>query len=184
MLNMQQPSHSDRQAVSELVDGELTGAALAQACGAWRDDPEARAQWHAYHLIGDVLRSDDLASTAKRDAAFLAALRGRLADEPVPLAPQPLLSNAPAPQGALVSGDGAGAVAPRRRGQWLVAPAAVAAGFVAVAAVLVLVRGPGASADAPVLASAGVPTATPATTTTTAGITGPRLLDTLRCALR
>ena len=34
------------------------------ACGAWADDDTGRGarSWHAYHLIGDVLRSDDLAA--------------------------------------------------------------------------------------------------------------------------
>ena len=51
----------------------------------------ARARrWHAYHLIGDVLRSDDLASAPGRDAAFLQRLSARLDDEPAVLAPEPL----------------------------------------------------------------------------------------------
>ena len=53
-----------------------------------------RSTWHAYHLIGDVLRSDDLARPPARDAAFLAALR--------------------AAPGRRAGGAGAGA-APRRR---------------------------------------------------------------------
>ena len=106
-----------------------------------------------------MLRSDDLASNATRDAAFLNALRSRLADEPVPLAPQALMPAPARPHQHL--DDVAAASAPqRRRSQWLVAPAAVAAGFVAVAAVLVLVRGAGSSVDAPVLAGGSLPAAT------------------------
>src|SRR5688500_8447097 len=84
-------SESDPSALenlSALTDGELDSAAAARACARWRDDPSQRSAWHAYQLIGDVLRSDDLASTARRDAAFLAALRTRLAAEPVVLAPE------------------------------------------------------------------------------------------------
>ena len=103
--------------LSALVDGEADAA--EHACGRWRDDESLRRDWHAYQLIGDVMRSDDLASAGGRDAAFLAAIRARLADEPVVLAPLP--------------------AAPRRRQPWLV-PVAAAAGFVVVAGVLVVAR--------------------------------------------
>ena len=119
--------------LSALVDGELHEAAVAGACGRWRADAASRATWHAYQLIGDVLRSEDLASDAARDAAFLGALRDRLAAEPVVLAPQSVLPAAPALS--------IGRVARRARWSWA-APTAAAAGFVAVAGVLVVTRGP------------------------------------------
>ena len=124
--------------LSALADGELGETAAAQACAAWRGDADARASWHAFHLIGDVLRSEDLASNPARDAGFLAALRLRLDVEPVVLAPQPLelpvRLAAPAP--AVSNG------APRAgRRPWR-AVSVVAAGFVAVAGVVVLTRGP------------------------------------------
>jgi len=103
--------------LSALADGEGEGA--EHACSRWRDDEDLRRNWHAYQVIGDVMRSEDLASTARRDAAFLAGLRARLADEPVVLAPQ--------------------AAAVRRRQPWLV-PVAAAAGFVVVAGVRVVAR--------------------------------------------
>ncbi len=102
--------------LSALVDGEDGDA--ERACGRWRDDAELRRNWHAYQLIGDVMRSDDLASPAGRDAAFLAGIRERLAAEPVVLAPLP---------------------ARRRRQPWVL-PMAAAAGFVVVAGVLVVAR--------------------------------------------
>jgi sigma-E factor negative regulatory protein RseA len=110
-----------QEALSSLMDGE--GQEGEQACRAWRDDANARADWHAYHLIGELLRSDQVRVDAGRDAAFLGRLRQRLATEPLLLAPA------------------VQAVAPRaaRRQAW-VAPMAVAAGFVAVAGVLVLTR--------------------------------------------
>jgi sigma-E factor negative regulatory protein RseA len=141
--------------LSALADGEVQADpdAAPRATQAWRDDPEARRAWHAWHLIGDVLRSEHLASPPARDAAFLAALRERLAAEPVVLAPA------------------ATPVLPARwRSAWL-APAAVAAGFVAVAGVLVVARiglpdlGPAgaaavlASASSPGLTLASVPAA-------------------------
>lgn len=126
--------------LSALVDGELDGDATAQACGHWRDSGEVRSSWHAYHVIGDVLRSDDLACDPARDAGFLEAFRARLKDEPVVLAPQPLDRDQRLPA-RLANG------ARSRRWSWM-APSAVAAGFVAVAGVVMLTRGPGAGVDA------------------------------------
>ena len=76
-----------RERLSALMDGELTGAELDRACGHWRDAPDSRATWHAFHLIGDVLRSDDLAGGAERNAAFVESLRVRMRAEHVVLAP-------------------------------------------------------------------------------------------------
>ena len=123
--------------LSALADGQ--GEAADRACSLWRDDPAARRSWHAYHLIGDVMRSEELAAAPERDAAFMRSLRSRLASEPVLLAPAPVT------------------VAPRKQA-WLV-PAAVAAGFVLVAGVLVVTRvsQPGAQAASAVLAAASMP---------------------------
>jgi sigma-E factor negative regulatory protein RseA len=78
-----------RQRLSLLLDGEADAGCAQALCRAWRDDGELRATWHAYHLIGDVLRSDDLAHPVERDETLLGALRQRLAAEPVVLAPAP-----------------------------------------------------------------------------------------------
>lgn len=138
--------------LSSLVDGELDAAATARVCGRWRDDAQSRARWHAYQLIGDVLRSEDLASTAPRDAAFLASLRERLAEEPVVLAPTPAV--APDAQQVRVARQG--------RRSWA-APAAVAAGFMVVAGTLVVTQmtggSRGRSAAEPLMA--GAPAAVP-----------------------
>jgi len=125
--------------LSALSDGECRADEVAAACAAWRQDADARARWHAYQLIGDVLRSDDLASTAGRDAAFLARLRERLEQEPVVLAP-------PAERAPQVAAEGWRAVAngapvradgtATRRRLWA-APLTMAAGFVAVTALWV-----------------------------------------------
>lgn len=113
------------EALSALMDGEVQDPAeVAQGCRAWRDDVRLRESWHCYHLIGDVLRSDDLAAGVARDPGFLLGLRARLEVEPVVLAPSPRPVAARA-----------------RRWRWA-APAAVAAGFVAVAGVLVVTRAP------------------------------------------
>lgn len=119
--------------LSALMDGDLESGVVAQACRGWRDTAESREIWHRFHLIGDVMRSEDLASTAARDAAFLRGLRERLAAEPVVIAPQALPAAVP---GVAVAGA-------RRSRRWgWRAPAAVAAGFVVVAGVLVVTRAP------------------------------------------
>lgn len=125
--------------LSALVDGEVDAGTAAQACGHWIESGEARASWHAYHVIGDVLRSDDLARDPARDASFLHTLRVRLRDEPVVLAPAPL-------------------AAPVRRARWSwKASSAVAASFVVVAgATVMLTRGP---SDVPVATASVVPVA-------------------------
>ena len=135
------PSSDDcRSSLSAAADGQAD--ALGTACLAWRDDASARAAWHAYHLIGDVLRSRELATPPARDAAFLSRLQGRLAHEPVVLAPSPA---------AVPS-------ARRQASGWLM-PAAVAAGFVVVAGVLVVSRvsSPVAPQGAETLAAAPSP---------------------------
>lgn len=111
---------SRRQSLSDLMDGHGADG-LDNAIGAWREDAELRATWHAYHLVGDVLRSTDLATDLRRDEAFLRELRTRLAQEPVLLAPEP--------------GPEAAAARRGRSRMWM--PAAAAAGFVAVAGILV-----------------------------------------------
>jgi sigma-E factor negative regulatory protein RseA len=121
--------------LSTLVDGELDAAAVESACAAWRDEAGVRSRWHAYQLIGDVLRSEDLASRPAHDAQFLSELRARLAAEPTVLAPAAPLreTNRSSMQPAAV-GTG-------RHHRWA-APAAVAAGFVLVAGALLVARGP------------------------------------------
>ncbi len=138
--------------LSALTDGELDEPAAARSCAHWSRDAESRDAWHAYQLIGDVLRSDDLASTRKRDTDFLVALRGRLAQEPVVLAP------------AAMAAPRADVEKSRSRRSWA-APAAVAAGFVAVAGVLVASQMSGAlssreaAADARMAQGASAPSA-------------------------
>jgi sigma-E factor negative regulatory protein RseA len=160
MLNRSDVSEPRRQQLSSLMDGELPGDEAGSACALWRQDPQARADWHAWHLIGDVLRSDELAARPARDAAFLTALRARLADEPVPLAPQALpAAEATQPplqaNGTLAPGLVA-APRPRRsraRG-WLMAPAAMAAGFLAVVGVTLVTRQSAPDPDTATLAKA------------------------------
>lgn len=128
-----------RQRLSSLMDSDLAPEQLPQVVASWQQDADERATWHCYHLIGDVLRSEALAQPATRDAAMLLALRARLADEPVPLAPRALASVLPGPAAPLM-----GATRPVPQRSWagrLAAPAAMAAGFVVVAGLLGVFKG-------------------------------------------
>lgn len=69
-----------REAVSDVMDGRLHGQAFSDAVRVLDADESARLAWHAYHVVGDVLRSSELA-TCQGDAAFLERLRGRLQRE-------------------------------------------------------------------------------------------------------
>jgi sigma-E factor negative regulatory protein RseA len=75
--------------ISALADGRLQGEALAEALEAVGRDEAALDAWHTYHLVGDVLRSGDLAAATPADR-FLAALRERLAAEPARPALKPI----------------------------------------------------------------------------------------------
>lgn len=129
---------SARQSLSALVDGETDAQGAAALSASWRDDAETRACWHRYQLIGDVMRSEELAGRGA-DAAFLGRLRTALQQEPVVLAP--------AARSAVTQ--------PRRRAvrRWA-PPAAVAAGFLAVAGALTVMRTESPPAAAPQLAAA------------------------------
>ena len=136
------------ETLSALIDGEVDVGGVASACAAWRESADLRSTWHAFHLIGDVMRSEDLSSTRLRDAAFLDRLRERMANEPIVLAPQP----AALPPAAEVAPLRANA-ARSHRWSW-VASAAVAAGFVAVAGVVGVTRVPTQDGVATAAASA------------------------------
>ena len=71
-----------QDALSALADGQLRGEAFALAVERVAQQPEAQATWHAYHVVSDVLRSNDLAFCAD-DQGFLARFQDRLALEPV-----------------------------------------------------------------------------------------------------
>jgi sigma-E factor negative regulatory protein RseA len=73
--------NNPQDALSALADGQLRGQAFAQAVEWVTRAPDAQSTWHAYHVVGDALRSEDLASSAD-DLAFLARFQSRLAQEP------------------------------------------------------------------------------------------------------
>ena len=136
-------ANDPRWLVSAVADGEADAAELGRVCAGWASaDSPTRQSWHAYHLIGDVLRSGDLACAPDHDRAFVERLSLRLDAEPTVLLPAPLRS------------------VPKRRPNWAL-PVALAAGVMALATVLVVaLNSSGNGSSAPVLAAAPVsPTA-------------------------
>jgi len=119
---------SAKERLSALADGEVDGAEPASLFAGWAADEATRRDWHTWHLIGDVLRSEDLASDPRRDRQLCAAIRARLHHEPVVLAPGPVTAG--------------------HRGRWAVG-GAIAAGLVLVVGTFTVLR-PGN--DSPVLA--------------------------------
>ncbi|MDO9003870.1 MAG: sigma-E factor negative regulatory protein [Aquabacterium sp.] len=147
------------EALSALADGEADVAEVARACASWRDDAKVRARWSDYHLIGDVMRSDELAD-ASGSSHFLKSFRERLVQEPVVLAPAGLVARH---QPSVVD-IGVAAMPPAeplRRRVWA-GPMAVAACFVMVVGALVTNQGglpPGSSLPANSLAQGTFPAA-------------------------
>lgn len=85
----------EQELLSALADGELQGAELAEALALCKQD-SALVHWRDYHLIGDVLRSAELAR-ASNGTQLLQQVRHAIAEEaaaPVMAASQ---ANVPAP---------------------------------------------------------------------------------------
>ena len=130
-------ANDPRWLLSAMADGEADAAEFSRGCAAWcGGEAQIRQSWHAYHLIGDVLRSDDLASPPGHDLAFSQRLSARLDGEPAVLAPEPL------------------ATVPARRRSWMLS-AALVAGVMAVATVLVVSIGPSVGGSATPMLAAG-----------------------------
>lgn len=140
MVSKSDSSNTLRETLSSLMDGELPAEGARGPCSRWRGEAEAREAWHTYQLIGDVLRSDDLASAPLRDEAFLHRLRGRLAVEPVPMAPLPAAAREAATAAAANGAPLVAALPQRRHVTRRFAPMAVAAGVVVVAGVVGVMR--------------------------------------------
>ncbi len=82
---MMQEAEKNWELVSALADGQLSGEEFARTVDWLGRDEEASLRWHAYHLVGDVLRSGETLVSA-RDADFSRRLKQRLQQEVV-LAP-------------------------------------------------------------------------------------------------
>lgn len=68
-----------REQLSALADGELSAAEL-QAALAYAQSDAGQQEWRMYHLVGDVLRSPELAHHSRHD--LLSGIRSQLANEP------------------------------------------------------------------------------------------------------
>jgi sigma-E factor negative regulatory protein RseA len=77
---MKSDVESDKELVSALVDGQLRGEAFSRAVAQVVEEQEARLNWHAYHLVGDVLRSGE-AIVGAHELAFSKRLMSRLQQE-------------------------------------------------------------------------------------------------------
>jgi len=78
--------------LSLLADGQASDLQAQEALALWARDAAAQQRWQTWHLVGDVLRSSDLAPArpcSLRDDGFLAQLQARLGTEPAPQAPPP-----------------------------------------------------------------------------------------------
>jgi sigma-E factor negative regulatory protein RseA len=83
-------SHSQADSRAERVSGLIDSQSLGDVDQLMFElSAEDRATWSTYHLVGDVLRSDDLAAGAAGADGFMARFSARLADEPHLLAPTP-----------------------------------------------------------------------------------------------
>ncbi|MBV8627747.1 MAG: sigma-E factor negative regulatory protein [Paraburkholderia sp.] len=87
-VSMQSQASSRGERLSAFVDGELSGEEHLNLNTFIADlDQEDRAVWSHYHLIGDTLRSDDLAVNPAASHAFLAGFSARFEAEAHVLAP-------------------------------------------------------------------------------------------------
>ncbi|SAK56014.1 sigma E factor negative regulatory protein [Caballeronia catudaia] len=93
-------SRSER--MSAFVDGESLDeiGSISQFLAELKSDE--RAAWSQYHLIGDALRSDDLAVSPARSSAFMAAFSERFEAEAHVLAPAALPAAASKPRGGML----------------------------------------------------------------------------------
>lgn len=144
-----------REILSALADGQAHSDEVARACGAWRHQPEARATWHAYNLIGEAMRSPEQA-VASDSAAFLQRMRARLAEEPVVLSPQSAQSVGRLAASLKAAPGASTAVQPLKRRMWA-GPMAVAASFaVIVGAMTANLGGPVGHPDGVQMTRSGV----------------------------
>lgn len=152
------PPEEDAERFSALIDGECTAVEAAQFTRRWEANEQLQAQWHLHHLIGDTLRSDDLASPRRNDD-FMRQLRARLAQEPAIVAPGPL-------------------PIARQRARWL-RPMSAAAGVMAVAGSVWLlpVRQTTPTSQSMALASRPTAVTTMSVTLPTAGVASEQRLD-------
>lgn len=77
-------AQNQQEKLSALADGELYDDEWAQTLD-FAATEQGRETWQLYQLVGDVLRSPELARHSHDDGAFLARLRQGLAQETTPV---------------------------------------------------------------------------------------------------
>lgn len=92
----QQASNSEMtrvsaERVSVLLDGEMTQTEAEATIRAVCADPSLRNSWHELHLVGDALRSHEVAAWDAE--AFSARVAAAIASEPTILAPRAMRSS-------------------------------------------------------------------------------------------
>lgn len=145
--------------ISALVDGEFDSDELAALLD--EADTSGRPLWDDYHLIGDALRSDELA-LPRSASAFMAAFAARLDAEPHLLAPAALAdAQASAALGVKSAGSRVTRINPFLRVRRVLPTAAAAAAVAALSWVVVprLQDHPAGGAQPQVLAQAAAPAA-------------------------
>lgn len=88
---MSELSRESAERVSALVDGQLKGDGFGQCMHELQRNPQMQANWDTYHVIGRVMRSGP-ASAQGADAAFVARLSKRLAQEAIQIEPVPAMT--------------------------------------------------------------------------------------------
>jgi sigma-E factor negative regulatory protein RseA len=82
----QAAARPDWEALSCLADGEIDDQAAAALLAALYRDSELRDEWAMLHIVGDALRSSEVA--ALHSGAFCTRVRAALEREPTVLAPR------------------------------------------------------------------------------------------------
>ena len=121
-----------QEQISALADGELSNAYVDMALAALRQN-EGRATWDAYHQIGDILRSDDMAFSLSSD--FTSRMLERLNAEPAMIAAP--LAVVPIAEGHIALGSGSAAIGTRSLKRFALPSMAAAAAVAAVAFITV-----------------------------------------------
>jgi len=100
-VSMQSQAGSRGERMSAFVDGESLDELgnISQFLADLKN--QDRAQWSEYHLIGDALRSDDLAVSPATSSAFMAAFTQRFESEVHVFAPAALPAAAAKRQGVM-----------------------------------------------------------------------------------
>lgn len=82
------PVPCSKETLSSLMDGEVDGRTAAGLIATLCARSELRLQWIAFHLVGDALRSSDVA--ASHSEQFCARVADAIAREPTIVAPRAL----------------------------------------------------------------------------------------------